>query len=214
MKNPYIIFSFFAIAAALFFSCKKDHECTPGQRIDFNEGELDTSFITDEYIKSLIFQPGTFWVYQNDSTGVKDSLIVEDYFHTYYYWGYFGGAQFGAKYIEFVKITIKNPALSTHYYMYASENRITQSNYDRIPDFQNYSVPGQSVLGTGNPKTDSMLVNNYWHKDIREKKIIAVEQTEMFYSEDTDLYFAKSVGIIKKITANESWSLINWNIVK
>lgn len=197
----------FALIGTVFFSCKKDQFYDAGQLIDFPEAENDTSFITDEYIKSLIFKPGTFWVYKNDSTGAKDSLYVEDNFHTFFYRDY-PGIYDNSEWVEFIKITIRSS--TDLYYMYVMGGRITHSYVDRIPSFSDFSMPGQVVLGS--LQTDSMLVNNYWHKDIREKQIIVAEQTEMFYNEDTDLYFAKNVGIIKRTTANQSWSLVNWNI--
>lgn len=223
MKQPHIISSvFIIIITIIFFSCKKDHECQPGEKINFPEGDPDTSFILWDYAKSFIFQVGTFWVYQNDSTGEKDSTIVENTFHDFYYRRYSGSSR--GEYVEFVRITIKAPITLQQYYLYIQSGLITHSINNRIPSFSDYSMPGQPVLNAVNigseykgllinSKVDSMFVNNYWHKDIVETKIIANKQEETFYNEDTYLFFAKNLGIIKKRTEPKSWSLKNWNIV-
>jgi hypothetical protein len=201
MKNNLL----FILTILMFWGCHK-----AGQNYNY-------SYISAG-IKSQEFKPGSYWIYQNDSTLKTDSTFIyyvhqgfeeEDEPHSYtssveYYemWYYNdnrtnGDPSFKEKIeSDFVMRTINSNVYEPSW----------QAIYTLDPSYPSSSVVYFDSLQSGN------------HMFYKVDKITAHFINNNDYWDSTDYYTAKSIGVIKKVSHDSidkgTWNLVRWKIIK
>ncbi len=198
------------LVAVILVSCKKETEEYYGYCFEY----ISSS------IKPYMFKNGSYWVYENDSTHILDSIVVTSTTHSFF-------SPYPSK---------GGPALSVEYYKINLHDFFNSSDFDdfifnsyinRNADANTASF-GQPILFTNDTigysncgaylwdtLTTLNIYGNTFNK-IKVMKVIADEQNYHYFSNDTYLYYSDSIGLIRKVidlgSSTESWSLKRWNV--
>jgi hypothetical protein len=189
-----------------------------------NSIRTEYRYLTD-VIKPFEFLTNSYWVFQNDSTGAIDSITVtgtEKDFCTIFP----GAGGSTIVYGEFFKMYYKSSYTQKSYNEYLLISEILQEGpgggycYSGQPIY----APGHSVgfVNDGMSVIESfpiLMLNGNLFKNVDKIKITKGEQRFPAFDNDTYLFFADSVGIIKKEIFNslgniESWSLLNCKLIR
>jgi hypothetical protein len=221
MKQPIFLFrlffirheinlSLFIFLGCLLFSCKKEPEFYP---------------ISDNFKGWFLFQNGSYWVFQNDSTGTLDSVYLTSTPKSYRVPGSQKSdpileaifVQYHSSFFEAIDVVSGisgNDYLSVIFF--STTNEILGLIY-------NLPVPGtysRLYLGKGILFQNLLFYPNF---ELNIKNYNSVYQTRCTninnYRTDTyNFYFAKNVGLIKLSgTWNDttrSWSLIRHSVIQ
>ncbi|MEI7982619.1 MAG: hypothetical protein WCI71_13290 [Bacteroidota bacterium] len=177
-----------------------------------------------EDIKPYKCKTGSYWVFQNDTTGTLDSITVISTENDFYWLPPPIHGQSGVKH-EYYKINLISHASSQTYNDYLTFHYIKRNGGGE------YGEKGQPVFMTESDigtefngmriiaKFPSLTFNNITFNNVVETKITASRQYQIVYFYDTYLYFSDSVGLIRKITdlgnGNlESWSIKRWTVIR
>lgn len=210
----------------IFFSCHKE---------ETHSVPKPEYYPLAESLRPYIFKQDSYWIFENDSTKVIDSVAVI--------------SLTGGK-MPLVPMSYKYTGDSVEAYMiecksfltwkihldYLIYNYIKRDGGGLCTNYM-YAHCGQPIFmvkGEGTPYSGmkiidtipTMTILGHTFKNVVETKITASEQTvtSVVYSKrvfdyDTYLYFSDSIGIIKKVSdlGNgdfESWSIKRWNVIK
>lgn len=196
------------------FSCRKNN---------INENQTTYKYL-NESIKPYKFKTGSYWVFENDTTGELDSIIVTSTENDFVWCPPPVHGQSGEK-DEFYKINLKSFATSQTYNDYLTNYYIKRNGSGEYgqngqPIFVVNSDTGEVFNGMKIiAKIPTMTISNNTFNNVVETKIIASQQYQPMFTKDTYLYFSDSIGIIKKVTdigtGNfESWSIKRWKVIK
>ena len=205
----------------LLYSCKKEKEEEAKPIINSEWGYNYISSASNSYK----FKTGTYWVYENDSTFVLDSVYIDSISTGNFISTPSVHGQPGI-YTEFYKMYFHHHGTSQLY------NQALMNNYLVRNYSGNYSnFYGQGVYATNSPvgtssngmtiiaKFLSINIGTNIFSNVDEVQIIAADQSFPEFTYDTYLHYCDSVGLIKKETVLspgniESWSLKRWNIIR
>ena len=225
MKKLYLLFALSLAGVFIFNSCNKDD--------DFEAKDWP---IPQEVLDYYYFPAGSYWVFENDKTGDKDTLEVTS---RRKYW--INGSN-GDKYEQAdVYINSSLDGYTYHYYV------MTQGSAGCIRDGSNHPcyvvrgvkfkignvlseslsllLPYQKNYG-GNAdfssQTSKIIVSNYLDSlevspwNFYSIIVINITNSVMANRKDMNFYWAKDAGIIKKenTTDNQTWNLIDYKIIK
>jgi hypothetical protein len=201
------------ILISLLPSCKKD---MPAEQTYY-------SYLSAS-LKSYMFIDGSYWVYENDSTGVSDSIAVTGTSHGFFIespaWT---GQEVSQTRVECYKINLSDALAS------AVENNFLLGNIVSINGNENgVTHMGQPVLLAHAPVGDKVSGAEVWDTlsilnaggntfyNVEVMKINYLEQAQQEFSHNTYLYFADSIGLVRKEIdlgngSLESWSLKRWH---
>ena len=225
MKKLYLLLALSLSGVFIFNSCNKDD--------DFEAKDWP---IPQEVLDYYYFPAGTYWVFENDKTGDKDTLTVKS---RRKYW--IDGSR-GDKYEEAdVYINSSLDGYTYHYYV------MTQGSAGCIRDgskhpcygincskFKSGEYVGESLSFTypfqinysgyaGPPSNNStFIVENVLDtltiKGIPHLSVLVftVKSSIVDMKKNTKYFWAKGAGIIKKenTTDSQTWNLIDYKIVK
>lgn len=197
------------LSAALITSCKKDDQSKT----------IPYEYFSDE-LKPYLFKNDSYWVYQNDSTNILDSVYITNIKHDFFGSLPSGPGQGPSMYYEYYKIYLHGNYSSVDYVDFLFDCRITR-NGNENPNFGQpilllHSTIGDTIMGAVLTDTiPSLTVLETTFYKIKKMKIIYSDQNQSEFSHDTYLYYKDSVGLIKKVIdlggGNfESWSLKRW----
>ncbi len=190
-----------------------------------DEEDLPPAYIQDEIVP-YEFKTGSYWIYENDSTSVLDSVIVSSTENGFYWLPLPSHGEGGTKH-EYYKINLKSFATSqtyndylTNYYIIRNGNEESEEAGQTI--FSSFSDTGDSWHPAGMKiiaKFSTMTINDNIFNNVIETKITASEQKNQEFAYDTYLYFTNTIGLIKKVTdlgngSFESWSIKRWSVIK
>jgi hypothetical protein len=182
-----------------------------------------------DYQYWYIFKQGSYWIYQNSKTGDIDSVYLTsslfDYQTTkinvaprpYYIDEYYNISFFKS---SFFNKTFNLWSINTHM---LKNGDLSEKNYHKgqiIKRGDPNNINSINVKYNGClyvSRSSSINIGSNIFNDIEQMKIIHNEQTQIEFEYDTDIYFAKNIGIIKKeindtIEGTYSWNLIRWHI--
>ncbi len=217
-RIPSIIFIILCLS---FLACKKEKKTTTEPALK----DSDKYYYLDAVIKPYLFKTGSYWVFENDSTGVLDSVIVTSTQTGFYqtYPAVHGNP--GGSHVEFYKMNLKSCLTNTYYNHYLAGNSI------KLNGGGEYGENGQSMYAANSPvgtefsgmsidsKFSTLTLKNNHFTNVDKVKIIAANQRKHEFTNDTYLYFTSAVGLIKKETLLglnniESWSIKRWHVIK
>lgn len=182
--------------------------------------------ITYYYLPSTLtpymFNAYTYWVYENDSTSVLDSIIVTSTKQGFFTQPPTHPGTPSYTQIEYYKVNLHSYFTNTDYVDFLFSGLITR-NGDESPNFGQPVLLAQYAKGSKTfgaqvwDKIDTLSINGIMFHNIEVMKIIANEQHQGVFTYDTYLYYQDSIGLIKKITDQgdgnfDSWSLKRWHI--
>lgn len=219
MKN---ILPAFVFILVIMSSCKKEQDTIPQAATT----PVDVNRYIDENIYPYKFKQGTYWVYQNDSTGILDSLFT-DSVSTGFFVSTPGVHGAGSIETEYYKMHIHDVSASLYFNQMLHSNVMSKNfsgdwsnGFHGQPVYQSNSAVGEGYSGMMiYAKFLSMTVNSHTFDHVDEVKITAAEQPDPQFDHDTYLYYCDSVGLIKKeivlAPGNiESWSLKRWHVIR
>jgi hypothetical protein len=203
-------FALLLLGLIFLCSCKKD--APP---------DIHYSYL-QESLHPYMFKIGSYWVYENDSTGLLDSVIVTDTKKGFFTTPPLGPGTPSNEKIEYYKISLFSFLNAQNYTDFLSADLITR-NGNESPEF------GQPILLSGRAigshvsgayvfdVIDSLDVNAESFFNVIQMKIVSDEQQEFIFENNTHLYYQDHIGLIKREIGLgdgqfESWSLIRWNI--
>jgi hypothetical protein len=190
------ILFFLLLILPVFWGCHK------------NDNETHDYIYINSGIKSQEFKPGSYWIYQNDSTQKTDSTYIyyvrQDFEDKYHGLGY---------------------STSTEYYEIWYYNNITSGNpsfKERIESVFVWRTINSNVYG---PIWEEIYTLNPSYPLSRVLFFDSLQLgNHMFYNVDkvtdpdsNDYYTAKSIGVVKKVirdtTDRGTWNLLRWKII-
>jgi|GEM_PF-4250160 len=164
------------------------------------------------------FKKGSYWIFRNDSTGVEDSITIEEVSEGLIITN---PAQHGSGGIqnEFFSMTLLNHSTGEKYQDYLMENYIRRSSagfpFSWPAIFLSDGVVGQK---SGNieivSKSPSMILNNITFNNTWTVRIIAPVGTDSFFAEGTILIFSENIGLIKIVTDTGSEPIESSGVVR
>jgi hypothetical protein len=197
-------------------------------------GEFRLGAEGEAYIK---FEPGSYWVYENDMTGERDSIVM-DYYRSEM--RHFQGLErnYSREHIEF-KWSINETGSYTHITGHPFVDLTPASTWDEsvrrwsfvsTPEASSSStmiwVPvkfetGGGVSGQLTKRTeiyDSLQVQGEWYYDVA---VFEVDNDWIWDSKPTKYYWAKTVGLVKKEQFKhqsgeyvQGWHLIKYQVTQ
>ena len=226
MKKLYLLFALSLAGVFIFNSCNKDD--------DFEAKDWP---IPQEVLDYFYFNQGSYWVFENDKTGDKDTLTVSS---RRKYW--INGSN-GDKYEQAdVYINSSLDGYTYHYYVmtqasagcirdaknnrpcysmlcskYKSGNYVGESLNFVYPFQISYSgyaaAPSYNSTFTVEDSKDTLTLNS---RKFFKILIFSIKKSVVNQKKDIKFYWAKDAGIIKKenITDSQTWNLIDYRIIK
>jgi len=215
MKCNAFIQLIFITGMSIIMSCKKDNP-TEQYSYDYLSASL----------KPFMFKNGSYWVYENDTTGILDSILVTGTKHDFFIQSPTGPGQTGSPVkVEYYKIELYDALNAINFNDFLLGAIITRNGTENgnshmgQPILLSNFYIGDKLNGAQLFDTLAILnVNNNTFHEVQEMKIIYPEQTQNEFAHDTYLYFADSIGLVKKEidlgNGNfESWSLKRWRVI-
>lgn len=192
------ILFFLLLILPVFWGCHK------------NDNETHDYIYINSGIKSQEFKPGSYWIYQNDSTQKTDSTYV---YYTnqgidveYHGLGYFTSTEYYEMWYYNNNITSGNPSF---------KERIESDFELRIINNNIYEPVWQLIYTTDTLYPYNRIIPFFDSLKIGNHMFYKVEKSTT--QDSTDYYTAKSIGVVKKVLRNpndqESWSLLRWKII-
>jgi hypothetical protein len=217
MKRLILILNIYT-CVCIFTSCVKEK-----QQQTNNPTNNATYVYMYDYFKPYMFEAGSYWVYENDTTSILDSVVVTSNqrgFDTIY-----SAHPFQMYYAEFYTVNFHDFLDSSDYFEVLS---VYVNNYmlRKVPN----QFGNQPILFFGSPigtsysgctlldSIPSTNINSHIFTNVIKMKITAAQEPlPRQFNHDTYLYFKDSIGLIKtEIDTGtgivESWSLKRWSI--
>lgn len=193
MKAENLLISAFLACLLGCFSCKKKQEIT--YRIDYVNGNLFSEYFS---------RPGSYWVYE-DQNVQTDSIAVISMDYGLNTFPCTQGCPGGIVHKDqFYVMNLRNVTQNKNYNYYFLGNHIKQNGggeYGQLgqPVFVYNGKPGDEFNGvTVVEKLDSLTILGNTYYQVTKMRISAADQCQHEFNLDTELYFAKNVGLIKK----------------
>jgi hypothetical protein len=176
-----------------------------------------TKSFVDSEMKSFIFKPGSYWIYQSDSVHGYDSTYISrnEYGFLDIYKGLNQGESF--EYYSLISSTNspngnsnntnviegKHMLLNPTMY-YSRPNGPVLFSFDTIYDWKYYYLSKNKLI-------DSIKIYNTTYYNVQECKCLSDGDTNIYYT-------VLNIGIIRKILHQNSnpkkWDLIKWHLLK
>lgn len=224
MKKLYLLLIISFSGVFILNSCNKD---------DFEPKDWP---IPQEVLDYYYFPTGSYWVFENDKTGEKDTLAVTkrrkywidgsrgdryeqgDVFisssldgYTYQYYVMTQGSA------GCIRDGANHPCYGIYCSKFKSGDYVGESLSFAYPFQKNYSgfasAPTYNSTFVVDSFIDSIVING---DSFFKLLLISVKSSVVNQKKDTKYYWAKGAGIVQKenFTDGEIWNLINYKIVK
>jgi hypothetical protein len=207
------------IMAFVFSGCRRD--------TDSEEPLCHGTGFSKDVKEWMLFQPGTYWIYEEENSGIIDSVYVT--FATHY------GDPESADFNCITKNTLDNyesayhrahneltcfPCLSPHgacviimREKYKPNDFVGETVYFLYDHFiGDWRRTGNDTIALSNIQGSLALENDIFSNVVQIHH--AKDITE--HDQETNFYFAKNIGIVKKelLDSNQVWNLIRYYIVQ
>jgi hypothetical protein len=203
---------FLLVIITLIIACNKENQ------IDNSNPEYNE--VLSSFLKPYMFKNGSYWVYQNDSTGILDSIALISTSHGFFEQPPGSPGTPSHTQIEYYRINLHDYLTSSDYDDFLFGSILTRNGNEHLVFGQPVLILGFSIgyeiFGTFVYDTSLTInINGNLFTKVREMKI---NHTLPDFPHDTYMYFRDSIGMLKKVidfgNGNfESWSLKRKNIV-
>lgn len=160
------------------------------------------TFPVSDAIKPYIFYTGSYWVYVDDSTGVLDSVVVTSVEHNSFE-ANTSPSQTQETTVEYYKVFYYESRTNSNYHDLIIDGGVNRNGNDLYSKGQTILFLGDT-LGTRYNGTEyyeqlaTLNIGSFNFSDVRVMRIIADQQVQHEFSNDTYLYFKENIGIVKK----------------
>jgi len=221
------LFSIIIVSNILFFSCKKEKAEGPSPCPG-----CSTYYAAD--VKNwLYFQPGTYWIYEEQTSGDIDCVYVTS--NTYDdgnpQSAFFRCETYSTYHAYYFNYLSNNPLIDNCYPSFMGEKRCVIVNRDKTKpgDFVGETVcfffrpkVGDTYDTWNNPGLSTVsvesIIDSIVVSDSLYEYIVLMDEERNITESDqnTKFYFAENYGIIKKILidSSQTWNLIRYNIIQ
>lgn len=169
--------------------------------------------------KKYIFMPGSKWIYKSDISNTYDTVfclsLIKDTLITDWvsYKGY--NNRILDEYYKMILKHSNNNSIETHYFSLVFDRVNGEINENRI--YGQYYLDTDSNITTESfngfvKLIDTTIIVNTINYNTIHNKIIVADQTHHIYDFDTDLFFVKNIGLVKRYDQYEGWSLVSYNV--
>lgn len=196
--------SIFSLLIILLFSCKKDAE----------EQVQGPTEIDKELIDHYIFNPGSYWVYQDmfnniDSIFLDEKIVgVTD-----------PCSNDTCERYNYTKLLFSNSRQDSSFNYYYKESFIRLNgggvwgqNGQPIYEVDSYLFIGYEGLMLTS-RIEQMEVSGITYHDILVYSVKVDYQAADEFKYDTDMYFAPDIGLIRKITYDPNLGVQFWDLI-
>ncbi len=177
-------------------------------------------YVSTETKEWFLFQPGSYWIYQNDSTKATDSVFIKEGPTS----RFDGGPTDAMDYLEAINTSFSSPFFTqTEMKAYNGANVISL--------FPTYAIVLEMPISLHKKEVvpekytfehiehfDSLNVNGTWIKDTYHTRYTRLKEDTSTIDYVYDFYIAKNIGIVicekQSETENFRWSLVRRNIVQ
>jgi len=195
----------FLILILILVSCNKNEE-----------NSYTTKLFINSTIKSLVFKPGSYWIYISDSAQQTDCTYVQQMNYGSYDIGYGLDRYVSFEYYSLVYVS-SSPDGQSSYINHIETNHMLLNpiigypwasgpvlfTYDTTFDWKNFPSTNKYI--------DSLKVENNTFYRVQESKFTLNSHSNAFYTD-------ANIGLVRKdITVDsavQQWNLIKWHIVK
>lgn len=223
MKSFFAIILFISVVVC---SCHKDDPAPAPKPIQpyIKYYYIDTSMVHYK------FKQGSYWVFENDTTHVLDSIVVDSISTGFVVTIPSVHGTSGTSESEFYKMYIHDFGASKYYnecLFGKSVYRNFGGDYNHFNGqaiYNTYSSIGATNTGMASgmsivAKFPLMNINTNNFNNVDEVKITAANQYQPEFTYDTYLYYTDTIGLAKRETdlglGNiESWSIKRWHVIK
>ena len=220
MKSIIPILAFILLVVS---ACRKEEDAEPKPTPTASPSQYN---YISESIAPYKFKTGSYWIYENDSTGLLDSVTVDSISTGFFVSIPSVHGTTGYTYTQFYKMYFHDFGTSELYNQTLMNNYLVR-NYSG--DYSNFY--GQGIYAANSPvgtssngmtiiaKFLSMNIGINTFNNVDEVQIIAADQSFPEFAFDTYLYYSDTIGLIKKEAILspgniESWSIKRWNVIK
>jgi hypothetical protein len=214
MKIARIFTALFCLTIIFLNSCSK-HDSQ-----ETNTWQSTTYYLADS-LKPYMFKEGSYWVYENDSTHILDSVSVISTERSFFLQTI---AHEGANQVEYYKINLHDFRDTVNYYDYLSnstirknsggENCLGQPVFYLVSAFSHCCCCGLYYLDA----FSSLNINGNTFNDVKQFKIKVAEQCGSNFINDTYYYYKDGIGVVRKQFDDgngniDTWSLKRWHVI-
>ena len=196
-------------------------------------GEFRLGAEGEAYIK---FEPGSYWVYENDMTGERDSIVMDYYrskmrhfqgLEREYYredisfkWESNNGVYIFNSVHPFADLTPESAfqSNSRHWAMPCNRQVVGPSAIMHMPPTLTSGGGVSGQLSTHRLTHDSLQVQGEWYYDVA---VFEVDNDPLLDNKPSKYYWAKNVGLIKKEKFKhwtneyiEGWHLVKYQVTQ
>lgn len=192
-----------------------------------DDNQIEYYTLTQELKDWFLFKPGSYWIYQRDSTNQYDSLIVDSAYVIvkYYPWASMGAKPF---YYDYMKVSYKENYFNISYDKASGGGGVLVRNYTDTSYYPIFGIKNNvigEVVGFTNSaghRIGTTEVLNYYKSyqigNYLFQNVMIVQIIDYIKNNTTNFYLAKSIGTVKvQIIQNKdtiSWILNKWHLNK
>jgi len=202
-----LLSQFFSLLIALScFSCNVEKE----PRVNFSG--------LDSRLEKYVFGKKKYWIFENDSTGLQDSIEIINTKYGNYRYEFLNNE---VSLIEYFQMDLKNFSTNLSYNYRLSVVEIKRDGGGDVGEegqliYSCLDEPGYVNRALNTVEIHpSLTINGNIFNNVTETKVLASQQLVPTFKYDTYHYFSDNVGIVKTVIDSgngnfESWSLKRW----
>lgn len=168
-------------------------------------------YLDAQYYDYMLFPEGSWWVYEEDGSGAKDTVTVIEQTSTQY--DISGDCSRGRAFKEFATLKVKS-SFNKDTLKYTTGWGEMSYNWGKYKVFTTHLKHAKTNISYNVRYTyyeyDSLITDNKKYYDVK-----VIENEDMSYSCEENFTSAKGIGIIQRTTCEgEVWNLKDYHIQK
>jgi hypothetical protein len=169
-----------------------------------------TYYKIDENLYPLLFDTGSYWIYENINNLLIDSIIIVGFEIDTFYIGPGGSGQGPIGEEQYFNLTYKSDVSGIY-----EEQLIAYFISRGLVYGGCVYISSQSIGDTWSNAQisaifDSLIINNRTYRNVVKMKLVQ----DKYLDTDMNLYYSDSIGIVKKEIIEDSMIVGTWNLLR